>query len=54
MFANVYSADVLIDYQAMGIGQVMGAAADVASILIALFVVLVSIVSLGPGLWPRA
>src|SRR5476651_2379599 len=41
MFASVYLADVVFDYQALSgsLGQLMDAAADVASIMLTLFVV---------------
>jgi uncharacterized membrane protein YtjA (UPF0391 family) len=53
MFSNLYNPDVLFNYSVMGMDQLAGTAADVANILIALFVAVVSVICLSPDMRPR-
>lgn len=50
MFAELCRPDVFFTYQSMGMDQLVGAAADIANVLIVLLVVAISLTLVAPDM----
>jgi hypothetical protein len=54
MIAHLSTPDVILNYHSLGMDQLVGTAADVANLLVVLFVVAISVICLSPEVHSQA